>query len=481
VSVIIPTYNRKDLLRLTLESVLAQTYPAIEIIVVDDCSTDGTYQMLEEYRDRITLIRHAVNGESNGRNTGIDVARGQFLNFLDHDDLMLPTKIERQMAMMKAHPEFGLVHCGFYHIDKEGNCIKAFTNLPEGDVRRELVQDCFLWSGAPLIRRECIKQVGGFDGTVWCEDYEMWLRIALAGYRFGCIQEPLGAYRILLDSAMSNLSKLETSVLLVLKRTFADPRLSAEALPMKQRSFFNHHFWFACRYYLAKRIEDAERNLLEALSLRPALFKDNKELAYLFYDSALDPWVPEPVNYIIDLFDNLPVSIRNVVESQRPWAIGKVCFDLAMRCYAKGNYAEAKTYLTQAIEQDPMIIQNKDRFASELVENARRLPVIPLDFINTVFQNLPASALGLVRYRNKIETDFHIDCVFQDYDSGHLSSIPKQVMTCIQKKPSLLKNRGVIAILAKSLPYIFQEDNFIPTYLRTNMPFRLPSESSRIF
>ena len=108
VSVIIPTYNRSELLQLAIESVLAQTYPAIQLIVVDDGSSDDTPAMLAQYAGRIVNVRKANQGGTAARNTGIQFAHGEYLNFMDHDDLMMPTKIERQMEIMHAKPEVGL-------------------------------------------------------------------------------------------------------------------------------------------------------------------------------------------------------------------------------------------------------------------------------------------------------------------------------------------------------------------------------------
>src|ERR1051325_7839947 len=101
VSVIVPTYNRANLLRETIESVLAQTYPNIELIVVDDGSTDETPELLKQYDDRLAYIRKQNAGGTAARNTGILAAHGEYLNFLDHDDLFLPTKIERQVKILQ--------------------------------------------------------------------------------------------------------------------------------------------------------------------------------------------------------------------------------------------------------------------------------------------------------------------------------------------------------------------------------------------
>src|SRR5690242_13247080 len=112
VSVIIPTYNGTAFLRETIDSALAQTYPAVEVIVVDDGSTDDTAAVIAEYGDRIKGIAQANSGTSAARNTGIRASSGDYIAFLDHDDLWAPIKLARQMRVLRDHPELGMVYAG---------------------------------------------------------------------------------------------------------------------------------------------------------------------------------------------------------------------------------------------------------------------------------------------------------------------------------------------------------------------------------
>lgn len=335
VSVIIPAYNRSKLLRLTVESVLAQTYPHIEIIVVDDGSTDDTATVMEQCAGRITYIKQANQGVGAARNTGLRVAAGEYINFLDHDDLFMPTKIERQVQVLDARPEIGLVHCRYYQIDEDGNRLDEVGLLPEGEVLKELVFECFVWLGGPLIRRQCFDQVGLFDEESWIPDWDMWLRFALAGHQFACIQEPLGAYRILPDSAIADVAKMKHAAFAILDRVFADRQLPADVVALKEQVYAMGLFWLSCRYYATGHWEDARRNLTESLTLRPQLLEHPEDLLQLLCNGASDPRVANPVKFITDVLEHLPPEADSL-RAYRPQLVSQVaqvCAKRAIRHY----------------------------------------------------------------------------------------------------------------------------------------------------
>jgi glycosyltransferase involved in cell wall biosynthesis len=451
VSVIIPTYNRAALLRETISSVLAQTYPAIEIVVVDDGSTDATPELLASYGDRIRVIRKQNGGGTAARNTGILAAHGEFISVLDHDDLLLPEKIARQVALLEARPELGLVHCGYYRMDHAGRYLDKVIDLPEGDVRMQIVLGCFIWSGAPLIRRAVFDEVGLFDEQIWSSDADMWLKIALAGYPFGCVQEPLGAYRILHDSSMADVERTERMDARILEWVFADPRLPAAARPLENEAHFNQRFWLACRYYTLGRWDDAQRNLRMAIERKPALLNNPRDLLQRFCTNALDPRVVDPVRFVEQLYQYLPPEVLAVAAPFRESLLSWVYIGMAMRNYAYGQIDLAREQLAQAVQIDPGIPQRPDEFSAALVDFALRLPVTPTTYITTVLENLPAAAQPLQRVRNQALSAVQISQAFRNYQRGQRRRVPAQVLSAVRLRPALLANRGVLAIFARSL------------------------------
>lgn len=217
VSVIIPTYNRSGLLAEAIESVLAQTWKDLEIIVVDDGSTDNTRDALVPYRTRIKYIFQANSGGcSRPRNVGIRHSNGEYIAFLDSDDIMACPKIQLQVAFLKKHPEVGMVFTDFGTFSDSGTLSESFISsghsrflaLPRKSVGPNdyiLVQglcDCLAldnFIGTPscvVVRRRVVQRVGVFDESLYAsEDIDMWFRIAQS-FAIGFIDLPLLDYRI---------------------------------------------------------------------------------------------------------------------------------------------------------------------------------------------------------------------------------------------------------------------------------------------
>ncbi len=436
VSVIVPTYNRAELLRLTIESVLAQRWQPLELIVVDDGSRDGTPALLRSYGDRLRVIRQDNAGGTAARNAGTRAARGAYLNWLDHDDLMHPDKIARQLAVFRAHPALGLVHCGYERIDREGRVLERITGLPEGDVRARLVCGCFVWSGAPLVRREVIEQVGLFDETVWSSDADLWLRIALAGWRWGCVQEPLGQYRILPDSTMADVARTERLDMAILDRVFADPRLPAAARANRHEAYFNQRFWLATRYYTIGDWEAAGRNLREAFRWKPELLDEADELVAYFGGAAMDPRVDDPLRFVDGVLAHLPPEAAVVVAlSER--LRSHVALRLALRAYAHGAVAEGRVAFDAAVRIDPGLLDRPSELAAALAESARRLPVVLEPYVATVFAHLPDSAAVLRPHRRAFLGHILLAAAARAWGQGQRSTALRDLVRALRCHPRL--------------------------------------------
>jgi len=200
VSAIIPVYNCERYVGDAVESILAQTFPAHEIIVVDDGSSDATRQALDRFGASIIYVRQKNAGEPAARNTGMRRATGEFIAFLDADDLWLPDKLQAQMDLFAAHPKYSLVYTDMMTFNDQGILVESVRasrrrTYRGGRVFPQLFQETLFGSGSVVFRKSCLDTVGGFDESFFVgSDYEMWLRMA-RHFEFGYVDKPLLRYR----------------------------------------------------------------------------------------------------------------------------------------------------------------------------------------------------------------------------------------------------------------------------------------------
>ncbi len=180
VSVIIPTYNRRERVLEAIHSVLSQSYKSFELTVVDDGSEDGTREALAGYGGRLNYIFQENQGPSSARNRGIREAGGELISFLDSDDLWLGDKLRRQVALMEENPEARVCYTEEVWIrnGRRVNPMKKHAKL-SGDIFERALELCIVSPSSAMLRRELLLEVGGFDEELpLCEDYDLWLRVA---------------------------------------------------------------------------------------------------------------------------------------------------------------------------------------------------------------------------------------------------------------------------------------------------------------
>jgi glycosyltransferase involved in cell wall biosynthesis len=210
VSVVIPVYHRGANIKPTLDSALSQDLPPdeVEIIVDDDGSTDDTFAFLEaNYGDnaRVRLFSIPNRGVAGARNFGLEQARGEFIAFLDHDDLWLPSKLRLQREALEREPGTVLAYCLWREENEEGQSVGRSTALspseweqmPGGQVFVRLMRHNFLVSASiPLMKCSCVRAVGGFDAAfVPADDWDLWLKLARLGPFVG-VNDLLAVYRV---------------------------------------------------------------------------------------------------------------------------------------------------------------------------------------------------------------------------------------------------------------------------------------------
>ena len=192
ISVVIPSYNRKDFLKRSIDSAINQTKKPLEIIVVDDGSTDGTEAMIKSDYDFVKFIKQKNKGVSAARNIGIKVSIGEWICFLDSDDEWKKDKLEKQINAMKSNPGYKFFHSNEIWI-KNGLRINQKKKHKKygGDIFEKCLDMCRISPSSVMIDKTVFDEVGNFNEyLVVCEDYELWLRIC-DKYRVFFIDEPL--------------------------------------------------------------------------------------------------------------------------------------------------------------------------------------------------------------------------------------------------------------------------------------------------
>lgn len=295
VSVVIPVYNCERYIGDAIRSVQAQTYPASEIIVVDDGSSDGTSAAVQACSG-VKYLRQQNRGEPAARNLGIQHAAGDLIAFLDGDDLWTPDKLALQLPCLQAHPAWAMIYSDMATFDDrgviDGSVKQRFQiTFPQGNIFRQLFQETLFGSGSVVVHKEVFHKIGMFDESLLVgSDYEMWLRIA-RHFEVGYIDKPLLLYRQHSSMSTLNLGRALQDGMpweaVVLKKVLKGyPAIAAEC----GRSLVNRRLAkpFACMGHTLLRLGDhthARPMFRQALRYWPA----NRSYAFFYLATFAKP------------------------------------------------------------------------------------------------------------------------------------------------------------------------------------------------
>jgi len=272
VTVIIPCYNSKGMVRDAVESALSQSYKDLEIVVVDDGSDEETAGYLPA-DSRIRLIRQAHRGAAAARNRGTESARGEILAFLDCDDVWFPDKLEACVRELLEHPERSAVFHAYYTEDmRTGEVSRSrddFISWKKPDRLLLSMNRQNVHPSTAVLRKACVEAVGGFDETIQiCEDWDLWLRLA-ERFEAAYVDRPLAKVR--LHGRNTILTRLgewaENNRKTIGKALRRNPGLYEG---VRREVFAEHHFWAGFYSYRLLDLPVARRHLWRSLRTRPA-------------------------------------------------------------------------------------------------------------------------------------------------------------------------------------------------------------------
>lgn len=277
VSVVMPTFNRAEYILEAVHSVLAQTFPALELVIVDDGSTDATPEIIRSVTDsRIRYLRQDHRGVSTALNTGWRAAQGEFIGRLDSDDRWLPELLATLVPRLQTGSNVALAYGRAQWIDAQGNLLPNISGTNEkfpGQTLKSLLYGDFVTPMAVVINKKCLERVGGYDESLRAnEDWDLWIRLA-EFYRFVYVDRVLAHYRVhsqnLTHSGSSQNVRVIHDRIRVIEKFYARPKLPPDAVGVKGLAFRNLYHDIALRHLSAGRWRDAWMYFSRAVRAAP--------------------------------------------------------------------------------------------------------------------------------------------------------------------------------------------------------------------
>lgn len=281
VSVVIPAYNAEETISETIDSVLNQTFGDFELIVIDDGSRDKTCEIARAIDDsRIMVFSYPNGGVSVARNRGIEHAKGEFISFIDHDDLWTNDKLEAQLAALSRQPEAGGVYSWTVNMmvgeDANLSFVKGSESTLEGNIYPDLLLGNFIGNGSNiLVRREVINKIGGFEPGLVFSDWDFCLRVA-SDFKIAVVPKPQILYRKVSGSMSSKTYAMEVEGLHALRKAYEAAPDDLQYLKKKSKAFL---FRYCADLALSQHIDDVDlkyvqEKLSSAIRLYPEITKE---------------------------------------------------------------------------------------------------------------------------------------------------------------------------------------------------------------
>lgn len=361
VSVVIPAYNQGNYLARAVQSVLGQSYPDFEIIIVDDGSTDDTATVGCSYNaPNIHYVHQENQGLSAARNTGLRYAQGEFISYLDSDDLFLPDKLKLLTDAIYSHPEFGFVAGQAIPIDEADQPLGKMYASPIPEPAEELLLGNPLHVGSVMIRRTWQDRAGEFDTSLRSyEDWDMWLRLARLGCKMGWVAQPVSLYRFH-PAQMTRLgSQMTHATFAVLEKVFRSTDLPPAWQALHDPAYSNAYLRAMAQAYHAEDYLQAQEYLRQAISLNPSLAENQAEqLAQKLSALATSPKILDPLEFLARIYSNLPAELPEL-RAQAARRLSQFAMDTAFEANAHQNYPVVRKNIWRALRYQPAWVTNR--------------------------------------------------------------------------------------------------------------------------
>lgn len=452
ISVIIPTYNRQDLLLLAIDSVRTQSFTDFEVVVVDDGSHDGTRPAVDGIADpRLRYVYQENRGLGAARNTGIECARGEYVAFLDSDDLFLPQCLAHHLQTLEGTADVGLAAGGWLVVDERGQALAArrpWKNAHRLDILAALRALNVVPSGV-VVRRRWLIEIGGFADMRRAEDADLWLRLAQRGCRMVWTQQLVCAYRIHTGQMVQDGRSQKEAHLTVLDRFFAQADLPPSLLHEREHAYASAYLLGVWREYGANQIEDARQSLARAIELDPSLIEGQfPGAANALVGWAADPIAGDPTGYIERVLADLP-PVAGRLSALRRRLVHMAVVRAAVDAVEVNNLPLARRYLANAYAAGYRLEEDASLLVALATDAARGCEDNQEAIIERFFTSFPPGARRITQLRRKALGRLHMARCFDAIASSDRRTARRLAWRGIRYDPSWLRNRGVLSILAK--------------------------------
>ena len=453
VSVIIPTYNQAEYLAESVQSALDQTYQNIEVIVVNDASTDQTDEVLSRFNDpRIKYIVHKENRyAAAARNTGIRAASGKYISFLDADDIFHQEKLQVQAAFLERNPAVGLTYNSRIEIDETGLALSIFKTPPAATLS-DLVMDYPYAPSEVVMRKDWAFRVALFDESYVFhgEDPDFHMRLAMQGCEMVGLDRVLNYRRLHAGRVFRNLTGVVAGEIRAFENTFADPRCPSDVLALREKSLGKIYMILSYYAFIQNETVLGQDLIRKTIKYDQSILAvgANKLLRFLIMTSTRDSGdheiplrrvftqIPPELDWITQHLDST-LAYGYLLKGTRDIMWGRIedGRDHLASAAALGAHID-KPFIQTLTAQ---LLNYEEEFGQGSVED--------------VLENL-SSSFQEAGYRHSVRMlrgCYAVNKAFQDYRTGKFIKVPGSVIRAIMTDPHYLINRGVMLISIQSI------------------------------
>ena len=455
VSVIVPAYNNAEFLGATIQSVLDQSYPHFELIVVNDASPDNVGEVVQQFRDpRMRTIVHAQNkGLSAARNTGMRASTGAIIALLDGDDLFLPDKLREHVAFLEAHPEVGVSYNARFELDHSALSIRELWRPPRTVDLRDLVAHFPFSPSDMVLRREWAFRVGLFDEyhVYVGEDLDINVRLALAGCRFGGIDRALNLRRYHAGRRLGNLPGVIADTLRPLDAVFADPRCPEAVRQRKDQAYATHYMLWAAIAFGQEETAVGQEFARAALQRDPRLLLGHPSpfLAALIAHSCVDESVDHDA-LLRAMLDQLPPE-GAVDPADYDDAVARGYLIRGVRTALWRDEAYSRQHFARAAALGATVdAAFLGRVTAQLLAYEAEMGTAATRAALARLADAMAP-LGMPQEVRRLKGSLALNRAFADFHAGNFTTVPSSVVRATAHNPTYLGNRGALSILLRSV------------------------------